>query len=583
MRTLTSTEKTAQKSRSRKPKVKVVLSSAGQDTRTYEENVILSLVHTEEADTQTAQLLVDNSDGALTSLDLYGYKAVISWGFTTTNGAEYSDPTELYVVGQQLLSSQGRLQCMFALGGIPNLLEADKASGEFTPDEDDSDTVKTLIRKVAGDTGVTILSVYNHTTSYDVVFDSEDSLIDSYNPADSFSIHLNDSRLLKIKQLLSFTKCVMRVEDDGKIHILVPTISTSTAWQASTSYSLNDTIVPTTLNDYEYICTTAGTSDSSEPTWPTGIGDTVADNDVVWTVSYDYEFSLAGGEHTFFGKSYRKRLVIPNYIVVSSLESQSTPYTGFAEETASSDFLEIRRHYRYRVASNQECTDIATAILSQFQKNAEKGHASAPIHIGLEVHDFVKVTDSRQNDFRAGNIGFIRRSYRPRAGANGEYNFEFRFGKLTLAGLLGTVSPAASSGGEFDIQALIDLINSLMAQLATLTTIVESLVSFHEFFAAYIYITGSGDVVINPKINRRLHLTGDLSMSSGEFFGLLLASTNGVLHWYDNSGARDHTFGPETTGHGKLGNSVYKWLEATIQKAYHDTRLKIPVGTDMYD
>ena len=583
MRTLTASEKVAQKSRSRKPKVKVVLSSSGQSTRTYEEDVIIELIHTEEEDNQTAQLLLDNSNGALTGLDLFGYKAVISDGFTTTNGSEYSDPAELYVVAQQLISAQGRLQCMFSLGGISNLLGADKASGEFTPASDDSDTVKTLIRKVAGDSGETILSVYNHTTNYDVVFDSEDSLIDSYNPADSFSVHLNDSRLSRLKKLLSFTKCVMRIENDGKIHIKIPTVSTSTAWQASTSYSLHDTIVPTTLNDYEYICTTAGTSDSSEPTWPTGIGDTVSDNNVVWTVGYDEQFSLASGEHTFFDKSYRKRLVIPNYIVVSSLESQDTAYTGFAKEAASSDFLEIRKHFKYRVASNQECTDIATAILSQFQKGAEKGHAFAPIHIGLEVHDFIKVTDSRQNDFRAGNVGFIRRSYRPRAGTNGEYNCEFRFGKITAAGLLGTQQPSVTSGGAVDLQFLIDLINTLMSQIAAITNILEAFQIYHDLLASFIYLSDVGDVIIVPHLNRMLHIIGDLSVASGENFGMLLESSEAVLHWYDKGGTLNHTFGPETTGFGKLGNSTFKWLEATTKKAYHDTRLQIPVGTDMYD
>lgn len=56
-------------------------------------------------------------------------------------------------------------------------------------------------------------------------------------------------------------------------------------WATSTAYSLGDRVEPTTPNGYVYECTTAGTSDSSEPTWPTSaIGDTVADNTVVWTL-----------------------------------------------------------------------------------------------------------------------------------------------------------------------------------------------------------------------------------------------------------------------------------------------------------
>ncbi len=92
------------------------------------------------------------------------------------------------------------------------------------------------------------------------------------------------------EKLLGWTGCVWRPEKDGKIHIFVPKKDTSTAWVASTAYSLRDEVIPTTANNYVYICTTAGTSDSSEPTWATGIGDTIVDGSVVWTVAYDYEF-----------------------------------------------------------------------------------------------------------------------------------------------------------------------------------------------------------------------------------------------------------------------------------------------------
>lgn len=53
-------------------------------------------------------------------------------------------------------------------------------------------------------------------------------------------------------------------------------------WVASTSYSAGDTVKPTTENGYIYRCTSGGTSDSSEPSWPTTIGNTVTDNTVTW-------------------------------------------------------------------------------------------------------------------------------------------------------------------------------------------------------------------------------------------------------------------------------------------------------------
>jgi hypothetical protein len=57
------------------------------------------------------------------------------------------------------------------------------------------------------------------------------------------------------------------------------------AWVASTSYALGNLIMPTSTNEngIYYECTTAGTSGSTEPTWPTAIGNTVTDGTAAWT------------------------------------------------------------------------------------------------------------------------------------------------------------------------------------------------------------------------------------------------------------------------------------------------------------
>ena len=58
-----------------------------------------------------------------------------------------------------------------------------------------------------------------------------------------------------------------------------------TAWAASTSFSVGDVRRATTTQNSGLVfqCTTAGTSGSSEPSWPTDIGSTLTDNTVVWT------------------------------------------------------------------------------------------------------------------------------------------------------------------------------------------------------------------------------------------------------------------------------------------------------------
>ncbi len=57
--------------------------------------------------------------------------------------------------------------------------------------------------------------------------------------------------------------------------------ATASAWQASTAYSVGDFTIPTAANGHYYKCTTAGTSDVSEPTWPTD-GSTVTDGSAEW-------------------------------------------------------------------------------------------------------------------------------------------------------------------------------------------------------------------------------------------------------------------------------------------------------------
>lgn len=59
---------------------------------------------------------------------------------------------------------------------------------------------------------------------------------------------------------------------------------TPPGWTASTAYLVGDVIRPALVsNGFLYQCTTAGTSGSSQPTFPTTIGNTVSDGSCVWT------------------------------------------------------------------------------------------------------------------------------------------------------------------------------------------------------------------------------------------------------------------------------------------------------------
>jgi len=336
----------------------------GYTTTIYNRTRILDINHPEEPYTQKAELVLDNSDGALTELDLKGFKGVISYGAVGTAGEEYSACAPLTVIGQTFNSSPGKLDCTLSLVGIPNLMAEDKASESYMPDEDDNKTVKTLINQIVGAT----LDCYSHCTAYEVVWeDGYDGLADTYKPKDSFRIYVGGSRLAAFRRLLDYTGNVARVEADGKWHIFKPVVSGGT---------------------------------------------------------YDSEYSLESG-HTFFSKAYRKTLVIPNYIVVKSQPDDEPQYSGYAQDDESYALLRKRDYKQMRLESDDQADDIAEAILSKHQLWSKMGAADIPMNVGTEVFDYVKITDEREEDERIGNIGHLTRHWNTK---KGEWRMTFSFG-----------------------------------------------------------------------------------------------------------------------------------------------------------
>ena len=383
MRGLEAAFVTAQRLMSIDAQVKVDLTRTGQPPQTYTRTRIKEVDHTEEPHRQSAQFILHNADRALNGLDLKGFKAVISWGVSTY----YSACAPLWVAHQQYFSSPGRLTCELSLAGIPNLLAEDRASGDYTPTASDTKTIKTLITEIAGAT----LSVYSHCTAYTVIYDSEDSIINTFQPKDSFRITIRQTRLEKIKELISYTGCVMRVQADGNIHIFVPV---------------------TTGTTYDYV----------------------------------YDDIPGLGYHTFFSKALRYALVVPNKETVKSRPDEAVSYTGTATH-ADFSLLPIEDFHRLTVTSNAQALAIAQAILSQKALLAQTGSGGVPMNCGQEIYDYIKITDRRQQDTKVGNVGFLRRTYRaeePKA-----WLMQLAFGRVDLGGLLGTALPGlAGKGGE---------------------------------------------------------------------------------------------------------------------------------------
>lgn len=85
---------------------------------------------------------------------------------------------------------------------------------------------------------------------------------------------------------------------------VVPAQASASSRANTTAYTVGQYVQPAAPNGYYYKCTTAGTSGSSLPTYPTTIGDTVTDGTAVWTcagkialvANTDYEIGTAGVE-----------------------------------------------------------------------------------------------------------------------------------------------------------------------------------------------------------------------------------------------------------------------------------------------
>ena len=379
MRTISTAVSAAQKQASLSPSYKIQLTLDANDD-TYDEERILSISHTEEAFHGAATVILDNSD-LLVTQDYKGYLGIISYGINGTYSGGATAP--MIVVGQVNHSSQGVLTVTLTLQGLADHIAQDHAGFDYTPGPGDTRTIKTLLTSVLGAT----LSVFGHCRAFTATYDSEDSLIDAFLPAELLVIGINATRLSVLQRLLTFTKNVMRVEDDGAFHFRNPTISGST---------------------------------------------------------YDEEYELdVVGAHDIFNKATRTRLVMPNRISVSTHPNDAEIFFGEAEYTESSDItnMEKREWWYARATSQAQIVAVAEAILQGYKLDAQQGSAEVPLHVGQEVHDYINLTDSRQGDTRVGNIGSLLRT-----AGGGKWIMQFAFGGVASGGFLGLDYPRSRVG-----------------------------------------------------------------------------------------------------------------------------------------
>lgn len=395
---------------------KIVLSRAGQATKTYTggsaalaSHRIYKVVHIETEESQVANVLLDNFDGALTSLDFEVYQGIISYGFTTSGPTDrYSATAPLKVVSQDFVSIQGKLLLSLYLIGPSNLLASELAEEIYIQTEANPETYKTLIDDIADTT--LISNAYANYPAHTITWDSEDGIVDTYAPADLFNVQLNDSRLAKILELLLPTQMVFRPEDDGLFHFFDPVISGAT---------------------------------------------------------YDYEYKLnVVDDHTFIAKSLRKRFVSPNKIVVKSHPAHNPTggqYTGNHTNATSFALLPLTETHYFRLLSDAQAAAIAQAMMTRIEVNMSVGTITVPMNVGGEVHDYVKVTDSRESTSMTGNVGFLMRTCE---GTRFEMQISLGKQQANPRGILiPEASLAAFDVGIADVTDLAGILQAVVAQL----------------------------------------------------------------------------------------------------------------------
>jgi hypothetical protein len=110
----------------------------------------------------------------------------------------------------------------------------------------------------------------------------------------------------------------------------------------STAVSLLDTVIPATPNGRMYRCTTAGTTASGEPSWPTTAGGTVADGTAVWTeMTPDFEAGTNLTEVSTSGTAYARAAVaasLANFAGTQGLTT-TTASTGTTATTANNGVI----------------------------------------------------------------------------------------------------------------------------------------------------------------------------------------------------------------------------------------------------
>jgi hypothetical protein len=107
------------------------------------------------------------------------------------------------------------------------------------------------------------------------------------------------------------------------------------SWATATVYVRGSWVRSSSLSALRFECTTAGSSGTPEPTWPTVAGTTVADGSAVWTARDAREIPAAIEQLAFLAiQDMRERRLVPSFLASEAVDGVQASYFAMAGQSA---------------------------------------------------------------------------------------------------------------------------------------------------------------------------------------------------------------------------------------------------------
>jgi len=356
---------------------------------------------------------------------------------------EYSNVPDLYVAAQEDISINGKLYTKLICMGDWGRMDKNKIMGDSIAAGFDfgTDTVQEIIE------GNTYDAMLMADMTAEVNDDDADGTEDSKVPGLKYEVWVSKRKVIQDSVELTTNLAKLRGDElflvadtTGEQQRLTGTLDGElTAGETVTGSSSG----ATGKFVYQNVASGAGyiVIESINGTWETSEDAEGASYKCGSITSIDdehYLYELDGtNTHNIYEHHRIQSLLQANRVIcVDKLPDNSETkhtYSGTVNDTDDQAIFGVVTYVFEdpSVTSNEEAEASATAMLTHFQSDAFGGYIKAPMNCGQEMHDIVKVTDSRGgwtgDDVIEGRVGGIIREFKAWEGV---YTIELTIGGL---------------------------------------------------------------------------------------------------------------------------------------------------------